>query len=257
MVNLLGLIEMYNTYGQDNVYHELADALLKSYSKLDKMTTAEIAQMCNVSLSTLSRFFKKMDYPMTVSKLPQLVGQTKLNYSFDGFYSKTSEHESTESIEQYFKRIHEALYLFEASVDKDMLLSVIKDIRDIRHVIFLGCPMPQEAWRFQVDLTLEEISASAFLDPNYQYKALEQLKGKCVCIYFDNNKSSALEYQTLINTFKSKIHSLLVFTNRLRPSAACDYEVCIEGTNTEQDFILMNIFLNLLGVTFRQTQLNK
>ncbi len=72
MINLLGLIEMYNTFNTQTVYHDVAACLLTHFDKLEKMTAAEIADLCHISPSTLQRFFKKMNYPMTVSKLPEI-----------------------------------------------------------------------------------------------------------------------------------------------------------------------------------------
>ena len=74
MINLLGLIEMYNTFNTNTVYHEVARCLLRNYKKLDQMTVQQIAELCNVSLYTLTRSYKKMDYTNTVYKFTELVG---------------------------------------------------------------------------------------------------------------------------------------------------------------------------------------
>jgi hypothetical protein len=42
MINLLGLIEMYNTYPHKDIYHDVAACLLKNFCLLDTMTSAQI-----------------------------------------------------------------------------------------------------------------------------------------------------------------------------------------------------------------------
>lgn len=252
MINLLGLIEMYNTYATNNVYHEVASSLLKHYRKLDKMTSLEIADLCNVSPSTLARFFKKMDYPHTVSKLPEIVANTKVSYQYGGNYAPAKDHEQFEgTVGHYIHHLKLALDNLEKHIDEGQLEGLAKAMLNSKKVVFIGCPIPQEVWRFQVELTLAGIESSAFLDPNNQYIELDLLESESTVFYFNHCLPAVLQYEEALRSSRKNISTFAVLStspDRLMPS---DFSFHFDGTDTEQDFILMNIFMNLLGTTFR------
>ncbi|MBF4692590.1 MurR/RpiR family transcriptional regulator [Fusibacter ferrireducens] len=253
MINLLGLIEMFNTYSTNNVYHEVATCLLKHYRHLDKMTANEIADLCNVSPSTLARFFKKMDYPQTVSKLPELVSQTKLTYRFESKYASNADRDQYDSsIAHYFAKLHESLEVLASSIVEKELDQFIKDLLKCKKIVFIGCPMPQEVWRFQVDLTLYGIESSAFLDPNNHYEALSKLEEGTIVFYFHYCKSAVVQYRNALLSCKEKIFRLAIVSNGEHLPLDCDYGFTFKGTETEQDFIMMNILMNVIGVRFKE-----
>ena len=69
------------------------------------------------------------------------------------------------------------------NIDEEQILKFVKDIQSCKKVVFLGCPIPQEAWRFQMDLTLRGIESCAFLNPNHQFEELEHLKEGTIVVY--------------------------------------------------------------------------
>ncbi|HCX65578.1 MAG TPA: hypothetical protein DHN33_10250 [Eubacteriaceae bacterium] len=183
MISLLGLIQMYNTYAHNNVYHDVAKCILNHYTKIDEMTTNEIADLCCVSPSTLHRFFRMMAFPMTVSKLPQLVGKTKDNYMFDGYYLPFGTKEKGEhAIDLYVETLMEQMAEVKKNISYDTIRAITEDIKNAKNVVFVGSPIPQSVWRFQMDLVLKGIETSAFLDPNYQYE-IKNIKKNTVVFY--------------------------------------------------------------------------
>lgn len=253
MISLLGLIEMFNTYSTNNVYHEVATCLLKHYRHLDRMTANEIAELCNVSPSTLARFFKKMDYPHTVSKLPEIVNETKMSYILEGKYAPNADKDKDiSSIAHYFKKMHEGLEMLSSGIVEEKLDQFIQDLLACKKIVFIGCPMPQEVWRFQVDLTLYGIESCAFLDPNNQYDALSKLEEGTMVFYFHYCKPAVIQYRKALLSCKDKIFRLAIVSNGENLPIDSDYEFIFRGTETEQDFILMNIFMNIIGLKFKE-----
>lgn len=253
MINLLGLIEMHSTYGHNNVYHNLAEALLRHYNKLDQLSAGEIAELCNVSPSTLARFFRMMDFPTTASKFPELVGQSKVSYGYEGFYTPNEANTPPQHIiGNYINHFKQALDELESKMSADKLQEFATDLSAAKEVVFIGCPIPQEVWRFQVELVLSGIKSSAFLDPNEQYQSIKQIGEGAVLVYFDHCKAAALQYQETIAQSRSKIAKLAIISNYPQTHKNCDYLFAFDGTQTEQDFLLMNIFMNLLGIAFKQ-----
>lgn len=256
MVNLLGLIQMYNTYDHKSVFQSVATCLLKNYRLLDAMTSAEIADLCNVSISTLNRFFRMMAYPMTVSKLPNLASQTKDNYMFDGNYITLSAKDKIEcSIDLYINSLQERITSLRESINKEQIYKLVEDINSCKKVVFLGCPIPQGVWRFQMDLTLRGIENSAFMDPNYQYEELDNLEDGTIVFYIQYCRLGGdSRYKNGIIDSKDKIKKVVLLTNNeVHPlSSLADYLFIYEGNGTEQDNILMNIYINLIALTFRE-----
>lgn len=257
MINLLGLIEMFNTYDANNIYHDVADCLLKNYRILDSMTAAQIAEMCNVSPSTLNRFFRKMAYPMTVSKLPDIAGQTKDNYVFEGKYIPFMEKGETASpVDNYVRSLQDGITKLHNAISEKKMTQFAKDIFSCKKIVFLGCPIPQELWRFQVDLTLMGIESCAFLNPNQQFEELEQLREGTIVLYTQSCKVEINSYKKCILEHRDRIHKLAILVNSdehpLIPTA--DYVFSYAGNGTEQDMILLNIYINMIAVTFRKNK---
>lgn len=255
MINLLGLIEMYNSYDHKSVFHSVATCLVKNYRLLDTMTSVEIADLCNVSLSTLNRFFRMMAYPMTVSKLPQLASQTKDNYMFDGNYIPLAAKSTTDcSIDFYISSLQEGITSLHESIDKEQINKLVEDINSCKKVVFLGCPIPQGVWRFQMDLILRGIENSAFMDPNCQYEELEHIEDGTIIFYTQYCRLGDNTYKNGILAGKDKIKKVVLLTNsKVHPLASlADYLFLYEGNGTEQDNILMNIYINLIALAFRE-----
>ncbi|SNS52953.1 transcriptional regulator, RpiR family [Anaerovirgula multivorans] len=255
MINLLGLIQMYNTYDHNSIFHSVATCLIKNYRLLDTMTSTEIADLCNVSLSTLNRFYKKMAYPMTVSSLPSLVSQTKDNYMFDGNYIPFGINNNIEcGMDYYIDILQERIASLHELIDKEQIKNLVEDINSCTKVVFLGCPIPHGVWRFQMDLTLQGIENSAFMDPNYQVQALDCLEKGTIVFYTQYCRLGDNIYKKGILKCKDKIKKVVILTNNKEHplSSLADYLFYYEGNGTEQDNILINIYMNLIALTFRK-----
>lgn len=258
IINLLGLIQMYNTYDHKEIYHNVAACILKNYNRLDTMNTAQIAELCNVSSSTLNRFYNMMDYPATVSRLPDIVSETKDSYIFEGNYIPlTGKDNDDSSIDLYLNILRERITSLQTYIKVEQIKKLVKDIRTCKKVIFLGCPIPQEVWRLQMDLTMCGIESSAFMNPNYQYEELEQLEKGSIVFYFQYLRLGDPKFKKAILEGRNKIKKLVVVTNnKAHPLAAtADYLFYYPGNGTEQDSILMNICVNLIAMTFRENEL--
>ncbi len=251
MINLLGLIEMYNTYNTQTVYHDVAACLLTHFDKLEKMTAAEIADLCNISPSTLQRFFKKMNYPMTVSKLPEIFNHTKMAYYYESAYMP-ADGNSGDTLSDYIGHLTLNLDQLKRSIDQAQIDRVATSLTQASQVIFLGCPIPQEAWRLQVDLVMHMCQTKAFLSPNDQFEALESLEDGSVLFYFDYFKSLANHYENAIRQNLKDTCQLIVISNTSQPQMKGNVHLCFDGNGTEQDFISFNILMNIIGQRFKE-----
>jgi len=243
---------MYNTYDHKSIFHSVATCLVKNYRLLDTMTSAEIADLCNVSISTLNRFFKMMAYPMTVSRLPDLVSSTKESYTFDGNYIPLTAQNSGEcSIDIYINSLQSRIKALHDTINKEEINQLVKVINSSKKVVFLG-KIPKAAWRFQMDLILRGIETSAFMDPNYQYEELGNIENETVVFYTQSHRFIDNKFKQGIISGKDKIKKFVLITNNdMHPlSSLADYLFYYEGDGTEQDNILMNIYINLIAISY-------
>lgn len=249
MINLLGLIEMYNTYNRQTVYHELAGCLLKHFDQLDQLSASDIAELCNVSPSTLQRFFKMMDYPMTVSKLPQILNHTKTSYYYESDYMPPKQMKG-DYLSDYIGSLCDNLNQLKDQISQEKIESIVTIMQTASQVIFLGCPVPQEAWRLQVDLVMQGIETNAFLSPNDQFDSIKKMPKGSFIIYFDYFKALSSRYSQAIKAHNDEDYHLLVVSNHLKPAIKGDSYLCFEGNESEQDFIAFNVLMNVIGQTF-------
>lgn len=255
MVNLYGLIQMYNSYERKSVFHSVATCLIKNYGLLDTMSSTEIADLCNVSHSTLNRFFRMMAYPMTLSKLPELISQSKDNYMFDGDYIPTALKDAGEcSIDLYINSLKDRITALHELADKEQINNLAADIKECKKIMFLGCPIPHGIWRFQMDLILRGIENTAFMDPNYQYEELDNIEEGTIVFYTQYSKLGDNIFKKSILANKDKIKKFVLLTNNEEHpmSSLADYLFYYKGNGTEQDNILINIYINLIAIAFRE-----
>ena len=62
MIDLLCLLEFYNTYETDEIYHKIAEKMLENFSAVSEMSISELSEFLFVSQSTIYHFIKMMGY---------------------------------------------------------------------------------------------------------------------------------------------------------------------------------------------------
>ncbi len=62
MLDLLCLLEFYNTYSHEDIYFEVVKKMIKEFDMLRMMGTQELADHLFISPATLYRFVKVMYY---------------------------------------------------------------------------------------------------------------------------------------------------------------------------------------------------
>lgn len=260
MINLFGLIEMYNTYGRRDVYTDIAACLLKNFNQLDTMSTAQIAELCNVSASTLNRFYKKMSYAATVTNLPNIVCEAKEIYGLQGHYIPLTGRDLNESaIDFYLRNLQESLSTLYMGIDQKQIKGLVQDIMSCKKVVFIGCPVPQTVWMFQVDLTLYGIETSAFLDPSSQYSEIDQLQEGTIVVFTQTIFFGTNKFNEKIIQRKDKFKKLVLITNNSEHllSSQADYSFSLPGNGVHQDLLFLNLYIQLIALTFRDEVMMK
>lgn len=250
MINLLGLIHMYNTYAPKDVYHDVAYRLIKNFDKLGKLNSDQIAELCSVSTSTLFRFFKMMDFPFTVSKLPEIMNQTKDNYLLEGNYLLENADDNL-APQVYLDKLISGFSNLKNLIDVNELNNLSKDILSCKKIIFVGYPI-QSVWRFQLDLIIKGIENSAFLSPLQQLEELENIEEGSIAFFNLFIKPDYIPYKKELLRAKNKNCKIVVLSNNnFNPFLnIADYSFTFNGNKTEQDISIMNVYINIIAMNF-------
>lgn len=158
MIDLLCLLEFYNTYETDEIYHKIAEKMLENFSVVSEMSISELSDFLFVSQSTIYRFIKMMGYE---NYNQMKAGQITFleNYYLQGRY--VSRNANINHFDNYIdymlKKIH-ALKEKNIHVQVDQLIELILSVDEI---IFVGMPMPSFVWRLQMELVMLKKKTSA------------------------------------------------------------------------------------------------
>ncbi len=247
MLGLIGLLECYNTYDQDDIYFNIAELILKNYKDLNVSNIQEFASSIHISVSTAQRFVKQLYY----ENFPSFRnGYNKFSesYQYDGKYFEGQRERAISPVE-YGKIISEGIERAMTSLDENLVQTLVEIIKDSDEVIFVGIPMTSEVWRLQVELILMGKRTSAFIDPNYQIKAVGNSNEKSLVICIQCMRQDDNHNEHLLRDAKEQGAKIGYISHVKKKSVEdiIDIGLVYKGNNTQTDSISLGIILNYIG----------
>lgn len=257
MIDLLCLLEFYNTYSHDDIYYEIAGKMIQDFDLIRDMGAQELADHLFISSSTLYRFIKMMSYDShkEMKRLQQIFLE---GYTGNGRYfpKETDGCNSLKSQGDYLCRSIQELL---SSIQEQSLAEMEDAIFEAEQIIFVGIPMPSVVWRLQVELTLLGKKTSAFLNPQYQIDEIVASTGNALVFIIHNTIEEAPFYQEALE--KAKKNQILVAVISSLPISPllsqADYCICFEGDMSENDMLLFTFLLHSLGERLYQKVLQQ
>lgn len=247
MLGLIGLLECYNTYDQDDIYFNIAREILKNYNKLNISSVQEFADSLHISVSTAQRFIKQL-YFNNFSTFKFNYINSSENYQYDGKYFEKFG-EGPVSPKEYGRIITDRVTEVMNSLDEAIIDNFIKMIKDSEEIIFIGIPMTSEVWRLQVELVLMGKRTSAFIDPNYQIKSINNSGEKALVVCIQYMRQEDNHNEELLKLAKDKGAKTVCITHIKKKSIEniADLALVYKGNNTQMDSMLMGLILNYIG----------
>lgn len=246
MIDLLCLLEFYNTYETDEIYHKIAEKMLENFSAVSEMSISELSEFLFVSQSTIYRFIKMMGYE---NYNQMKAGQITFleNYYLQGRY--TSKDSKIYQFNNYINYMLEKINVLKEKnihVQIDQLLEMILSADEI---IFVGMPMPSFVWRLQMELVMLKKKTSAFLNPENQHQAILHAKPNTLVIGIQYLMDSSIFYSNVVKDIKNhKFKSAIIYTSKLASYIKnVDLPIYIDGDNNESDLLLMEFIFNYIG----------
>lgn len=246
-IDLLCLLEFYNTYDHDDIYHEVAEKMLQSFEQIQTMNAQELADYLFISPSTLYRFIKMMYY----SSHKEMKGRQQLffeQYTANGRYFP-KETDRTQGLNGYADQLSRSARQLAADLDRDTLADLEETLLEAAEIIFVGIPMPSLAWRLQVELTLLGKKTSAFLNPLYQLEAVKAAAGGAVIFMLHYTTGDGDFYHQIADLARDKGCKIAILSNNPIASIVrqADLPLCFEGDLSESDLLLIGLVLDAIG----------
>ncbi len=251
MLELLSLIECYNTYDQEDIYFDVARSMLENYNQIKTSTIQEFAENLHISVSTANRFLRQMYYD-NFSAFRMYHSRAEENYQYDGKYYPAVKDE-TVAPQTYGHILAEKIEEVTSTIDMEQIQSLVSLIEVCDEVIFAGIPVHSEVWRLQVELVLMGKKTSAFIDPNYQLKAVQQADEKAVIISLIYMRQHTNHIDQLLLEAKKRGAKTVFISHSKKQTIQDDVDLSFvyEGTNTQLDSLIMQIYLNYIGIFLR------
>ena len=256
MIDLLCLLEFYNTYETDEIYYKIAEKMLENFSVVSEMSISELSDFLFVSQSTIYRFIKMMGYE---NYNQMKAGQITFleNYYLQGRYASRNANINhfDNYIDYMLKKIH-ALKEKNIHVQIDQLIELILSVDEI---IFVGMPMPSFVWRLQMELVMLKKKTSAFLNPENQHQAIIHVKPNTLIIGIQYLIDSSIFYSNMIkDVMKHQYKSAVIYTSKLASYIKnIDLPIYIDGDNNESDLFVMEFIFNYIGHRLNMMILDK
>ena len=246
MIDLLCLLEFYNTYETDEIYHKIAEKMLENFSVVSEMSISELAEFLFVSQSTIYRFVKMMGYE---NYNQMKAGQITFleNYYLQGRY--TSKNAKIHRFDNYIDYMFEKIHVLKEKNIHIQVEQLIEMILSSDEIIFVGMPMPSFVWRLQMELVMLKKKTSAFLNPENQYQAIMHAKSNTLVIGIQYLIDSSIFYSNMIkDVMKHQYKSAVIYTSKLASYIKnVDLPIYIDGDNNESDLFLMEFIFNYIG----------
>ena len=256
MIDLLCLLEFYNTYETDEIYHKIAEKMLENFSVVSEMSISELSDFLFVSQSTIYRFIKMMGYE---NYNQMKAGQITFleNYYLQGRY--VSRNANINHFDNYVDYMLEKIHVLKEKnihVQVDQLIELIISVDEI---IFVGMPMPSFVWRLQMELVMLKKKTSAFLNPENQHQAIIHAKPNTLIIGIQYLIDSSIFYSNMIKDVKKhQYKSAVIYTSKLASYIkSIDLPIYIDGDNNESDLFVMEFIFNYIGHRLNMMILDK
>ena len=252
MIDLLCLLEFYNTYDHDDVYHSMAEKLIQDFHNVGHLNMQELAEYLFISTSTLYRFVKMFSYD-NHGQMRASWAMFLERYMSGGRYIPlhTMPCGSLQNYGDYM--ISRITKLYE-EVSDAVIHQLTTALLDAEEIIFVGMPMPSAVWRLQVELVLLGKKTSAFLDPKHQQAAAYNATANSLIFLVQYMPEESGFYLDIARSAKERGIKTAAITNMpISPTLQfVDTPATFHGDLLESDLMLIEFMLNMIGHLLNQ-----
>lgn len=257
MIDLLPILELYNTYNHDHIFFEIAENMLLQYNELKVTSLNECAQSLHVSASSLSRYLKQLFYEnFTVFKVEHLKNMEYYLFDHAHAHMRLTHNLSFGDFSHQFLNELEDIV---RTIKEEEVAGMLDLIDKHDNIIFVGIPLSSEVWSLQVELILLGKRTSAFLDPNYQSQAVAEAGKGDLIIEINTMRQDGVYLSTALDQARMQGASIACISHAYKPSTSQqrDGQLYYGGANTKTDHFVFSMLLNYIGQRLREQLLTR
>lgn len=246
------LVHFYNETKIGDVYHDAVGLLLNHLNELEGLTIYEMAELCFVSPTTLSRLSKKLGFVNFSDFKNNLIGAVRgysaINRSMP--YTPTKNTAETmllynQTVQSLIKRCHKAL-------NPEYIDAIVTEMAGYDNVHFIS-NTPSTQTIFQQDLIM---SGKQCLYISHWIQGMEiakTLDTRTFVISVIPKTPDSVEMIAVLKAIKKTGASTLIISSAVRSSydKYADYLISFEGTGSAVDIYALIYIQNVITMTYR------
>ena len=253
-MNILETVVLYyNHSAEKDIYHETARQLLCHLHELEHATIYDMAELCIVSTTTISRFVRHLGCRNYAEFKTRLVDIIK-NYHYHNLLFPLSTPGAEDSaVDSYLDLLMEDLQSFREEMHTFDIAAITAAMHEAEHVNFFLYANCGQEFFLQMDLIVSGVQTSIYTDPLQKHSAARELTDRDMAvILLPNIRENELERDVLEIAAEQGAKILLITnipTNHRLP--AVDFLYNYHGTATISDSYKINLFINVLSLEYR------
>jgi len=248
----------FNNSKQDDLYREVVGNILKKLKKVEKASIYELAEMCFVSTTTISRLCKKLGYKNFMDFKLELSNSVKKYAYLNRYIPINSIGKSEDEFDAYFRILKKQVEEFQAELDRDLLTKIAEAMHNCRKISIYTYGTSFAELSLQSDLVMTGKETVLFLDPSDQIHDAETLDSECFAFISIPSLSESAATEEAVKIAQERNARIFVLTTS-RYSAFlkyADYSYCFDGMLHLIDMYRMTLFINFLSMTYRKNYID-
>ncbi len=244
----------YNAKDKSDIYRDVVGNILKNIEYLENKTIYDVADMCYVSPTTISRLSKKLGYNGFQDMKSQLIS-AKQNYAYLNRYIPLSEiAKYGDSFTAYLEGVSKQVRQLKENLNIDQLTELANVIHESAKVNFYSNGILFSESRFQCDLIMTGKSCEIKMSPIEQMEDILELTDKDLIIITLPAVNDAIETKKILSEIKKHGAKVLMLTDVKYQvyQQYVDYLFSFEGVLGIVDDYQFAMFLNLLSMRYRE-----
>ncbi len=248
----------YNSSKEGDIYHTVVGMVLQNIHKISGCTIYDLADLCYVSPTTISRLSKKLGYSSFQEFKSSIVNAVK-NYGILNQYVSFQEKSRYEnSVTAYLELLDLQIRRLKEEIDINELDRMAAVINDSRNIKFYTNGIIFAEHRFQGDLIMAGHMSEIKASPQEQIADIPSLGKGDLVILISPVVHEAAYVLEVMEGIRKQGAGLFVMTDAQYPpyKKYADYYYGFEGALGIIDDYRFAMYLNLLSIRFRELYLS-
>lgn len=203
------LLIMINEENQNSTYYHIAMIMLKNIETLGTIRIDELARICNVSKSTISKFIRVLGYEdYNEFKYAASFQDNKYNYSFN-YVANVMQYMEQNSIDSFLEIVHNDISETLKNLNWKNIDRLVEDIYHFKNVATFGLMFSETAaMDLQVKLGYNKKFIVTNINDIKQEEYIANAKEDTLIIIFSDSGEYINQYKKIDDFTKKNIFSL-------------------------------------------------